>query len=273
MKKAFSTLACPELNFTEVVALAKRSGITAVELRLDRQNRICGLEGAYQMDIVRRLLRENGVSICDLATGISFHDYNPAMVDEMERCAALAKEVGTKALRIFIGASVGKRSEEVVRDYDGIARTLIEGADRVKPYGVELWIETHSNFSTGESLLPLLQMVNRDNVLVLWDVIHSVEWGESLEDTVQAIGQYIVHVHLKDGVKRSDPDRIHYELTALDQGDLDFAATARVLKSIDFNGYLSLEWEKQWHPELAALYADNDALLAAYDKLLEKYFA
>ncbi len=273
MKKAFSTLACMELNFTEIVALAKRSGMNAVELRLDRQNRICGLEGDYQMDIVRRLLRENGVSICDLATGVSIKSYDAAMLDELEKCAKLAKAVGVRALRIFVGASVGKRTEEVVREYEDIARAVREGADRVAPYGVELWIETHSNFSTGESLLPLMEAIDRKNVRVLWDVIHSVEWGESLEDTVRLIGSYIAHVHLKDGVRNEDEERIHYRLTALDRGELDFVGTASALKSIGYDGYLSLEWEKQWHPELAALYEDNDDLLAAYDALLEKYFA
>ena len=43
-----------------------------------------------------------------------------------------------------------------------------------------------------------------------------------------------------------------------------------LLKKAGYSGYLSLEWESAWHPELNSLYEDIPALLNAYNDYMDK---
>lgn len=269
MKSAFSTLGCPALTLEEVLAVAVRTGMEAVEIRLDKEDAMLGYT-LENVETVKRMIDESGVCICDLATGVSIQNYDAILVARMEKCAALAAAVGAKAIRVFTGGFT-KPNADFAEDEEGIARTLREGAEAIRKYGVQIWVETHSAYSTGATVAPLLAKVNDPNVRVIWDIMHSIEFGETPADTVRFLGDAIVHVHLKDG--KYVGDGLHYKLTALDEGDVDFDDIADVLSSIDFDGYLSLEWELMWHPELGECYRDTDALLEAYRSLLKKYFA
>ena len=263
MKTAFTTLACPELSLKELLDLASRNGMDAVEIRLGSGDTLCGYS-LEALDEAKALFDQSGVALSDLATGITIKDGDRAVLSRMEHCAKMAQRLGAVGIRIFLGRGAKYFTDPIDRDLDGVAAVLREGAELVAGYGVELWIETHSDYSTGAILREVLDRTNDSRVKVIWDVIHSVEWRESLEETVRLIGDSIVHIHLKDGTAPADPNRTAYDLCALGAGDLDICAIAKVLGRIGYDGYLSLEWELMWHPELAACYADTDALLGAY---------
>lgn len=268
MKSAFSTLGCPALTLAEVLAVGARTGMGAVEIRLDKEDKLCG----YTLETVgdaARMIDASGLKITDLATGVSFSGYDAAAVARMERCAALAAAVGARGIRVFVGSFIapgGVPGDDVA----DIARTLREGAAAARKHGVQIWVETHSAYSTGATVAPLLEAVNDPDVRVIWDIMHSIEFGESPAETVRLLGDAIVHVHLKDGSSAGDGK--HYRLTALGAGEVDFGEIAAALSSVHFDGYLSLEWELMWHPELGECYRDTDELLTAYRGLLEKYF-
>lgn len=268
MKSAFSTLGCPTLTLAEVLAVGARTGMDAVEIRLDKEDTLCGYTLETVGDAVR-MIDASGLKMTDLATGVSFSGYDVASVERMERCAALAAAVGAKGIRVFVGSFI-KPGDTPKDDAEGIARTLREGAEAVRKHGVQIWVETHSAYSTGATVAPLLEKVNDPDVRVIWDIMHSIEFGESPAETVRLLGDAIVHVHLKDG--RYAGEGKHFALTALGAGEVDFGEIAAALSSMRFDGYLSLEWELMWHPELGECYRDADELLTAYRGLLERYF-
>ena len=272
MKTAFTTLACPTLSFEELILLAERNGMDAVEIRLDSKERPCGLPDE-KLSEARAFAEAHGVQISDLATGISVKGWSEFELFRMALCAKRAAALGARGIRIFLGKGVKYFTDPIERDLDGVARTLRKGAEVVAEYGVELWVETHSDYSTGEVIADLLSRVDDARIRVIWDVIHSVEWKESPALTVALLGDRIVHVHLKDGTRPADPNLTAYDLCALGKGHLDFSEVRRVLDDIGYDGYLSLEWEAMWHPELSECYPSTDALLAAYKELLNQHFA
>lgn len=265
MKTAFTTLACPDLPLVELLELAKRNHVDAVEIRLGKDDTLCGYT-LEELDEARALIEDSGVALSDLACGISVCNGDRSVLPRMEHCARMAQKLGVVGLRVFLGKGVQYFTDPICRDLDGVAAVLAEGAELVGRYGAELWMETHSDYSTGAVIKEILDRVKDPRVRVIWDVIHSVEWREPLSETVRLIGDRIVHVHLKDGTAPKDPNRTAYDLCALGEGDIHFNEILKVLSSIGYNGYLSLEWELMWHPELARCYKDTDHLLAAYLK-------
>ena len=267
MKRTFSSLACMEASLPQLVDYALGAGYDTLEIRLDKQDNICGLsQDALPLD----LLKEKGVSILDLGTGVSITDYVPEKIAAANRCADLAAFVGAKGIRLFVGAHVQSLTEVPKQNIEGIIRAVNEIAAYAAPLGVEIWLEIHSWFSTGKNMKLILDHVTQKNVKLIWDVIHSVEFNETPEETMALVGDYVAHVHIKDGKRPQEPDKYRWQLTAHGEGELPTAQVLSLLKKAGYSGYLSLEWESAWHPELNSLYEDIPALLKAYNDYMDK---
>lgn len=267
MKRTFSSLACMEASFPELLDYAKGAGYDALEIRLDKQDNICGTS-KDALPLI--LMQEKGVKILDLGTGVGLQDYTPEKIERAKSNADLAAFVGAKAIRLFVGGGIKTIHDVSNHNLEGIVRAVKEISDYAKTVGVEVWLETHSYFSTGETMKQILDGVQDENVKVIWDVIHSVEFGETPEKTMEYIGDSIAHVHIKDGKKSPDPERIAWDLTAHGSGTLPIVQVLQLLKDAGYEGYLSLEWESAWHPELNAHYPDIPTLLAAYNRYLDE---
>lgn len=84
--------------------------------------------------------------------------------------------------------------------------------------GVTLLVETNGVYSDTARLRALLDRAPSDNVGALWDVHHPYRFaGESPEKTVQNLGMYIKHVHIKDSAVTADGS-VEYRL--MGEGDL-----------------------------------------------------
>ena len=60
---------------------------------------------------------------------------------------------------------------------------------------------------------------------------------------------WIAHVHVKDAT-RTDPEGTTWQLVLLGEGEVPVAEQLRVLRQRGYEGYISVEWEKKWHPEI-----------------------
>ena len=266
MKRTFSSLACMEATLPQLVEYAKGAGYDALEVRLDKQDLICGVPTE---ELPLELLKESGVRILDLGTGVSLVGYVPEMVERGKANADLAAYVGAKAIRLFVGGHVRTVHDVPNHDQEGIIRAVNEIAAYAETIGVEVWLELHSYYSTGKTMKDVLDGIRYNNVKVIWDVIHSVERLESPAETMAYVGEYIVHVHIKDGTRPADPDVLRWTLTAHGAGELPTAEVVSLLREAGYDGYLSLEWESAWHPELNVLYKDVPELLAAYNTYMD----
>lgn len=270
-KRCFSTLACVDAPIDAVVTYAKKHAMEGVEIRLDAAQTVCGtgLDGA---DGIRALFADAGVVITDLATGVNVTGLGDleAEMTKAEGCVKLAAAVGASAIRIFVGGHQPKLSVEPKEDMDAIVGFVRTLCDFAKDCGVAIWAETHSSHSTAASMKALSERVGRDNLAVIWDVLHSIEFHESPEDSVRLLnGGLLAHVHLKDARKPDDPDASQYIHTALGKGTFPLSKVLSLLDSVGYDGYLSLEYELPWRPELKGTYADTDAILDAYNAWID----
>jgi sugar phosphate isomerase/epimerase len=115
---------------------------------------------------------------------------------------------------------------------------------RAAQRGIRVLLETHDAFSSGAQVAELLDAVDEEGTGALWDLNHPFGMGESPAETARLIGRRTYHVHVKDG-KRSGG------YTLLGEGDVPLRELVGELHKAGYDGYLSLEWEKAWHPELA----------------------
>ncbi len=71
-------------------------------------------------------------------------------------------------------------------------------------------------------------------------------------------------MHIKDGINRHEPLWHDFPYTRLGEEDLPLYERLDLLKKAGYDGYLSLEWESAWRPELQKLPQDLDYMLGQY---------
>jgi len=95
----------------------------------------------------------------------------------------------------------------------------------------------------------LLNSLQSDSIGALWDIHHPFRYNnESPEQTLQNLGAYIKYVHVKDSVVIDG--KVSYRLVG--EGDLPFENVFLALRSINYEGYISLEWLKKYAPDLSS---------------------
>lgn len=249
MKLCFSTLGCPDWSWTRVVEAAPRMGYDGLEIR--------GIEGEMNLPKAKPFLPDNlgntmadlakrGLSIACLGASSYFHGANAEEnLKEAKAYVDLAARLRVRYVRVF-GDKIpdpAKRKQTLRQ----VAASLRELGEYAAPQGVRVLVETHGDFSRSRDLLEVLEDVDNPYVGVLWDVHHPYRFhGETLADTFAQLGKFIFHVHLKDSVATSDGFR--YCLPG--EGDVPLGEVVGLLRSAAYQGWLSFEWEKRWHPEL-----------------------
>jgi sugar phosphate isomerase/epimerase len=96
----------------------------------------------------------------------------------------------------------------------------------------------------------VLNQIGDPIVGALWDFLHPYRLGEAAQETAQQLNGHILHVHVKDGHRPEGQDT-EWKLALLGEGDVPTLEMLAALRTTGYAGWLSVEWEKKWHPELA----------------------
>ncbi|HKB89376.1 MAG TPA: TIM barrel protein, partial [Opitutaceae bacterium] len=116
----------------------------------------------------------------------------------------------------------------------------------------DLILETHDAFCDTRTVLELFDAAGAPMPLI-WDSHHTWKLGkEPLMATWSALRDSVKHVHYKDSI--SQPSARHpYTYVLPGDGEFPSQELFSLLSREGFAGPISLEWEKQWHPELPDL--------------------
>jgi len=248
MKIAFSTLACPGASWQDIYSMAKDIGFDGIEIR--------GL--ANDIFPAGASLTESGVAeIADKLKALNleipclssdcclkYADKKNENIERLTRYLELAAAFKTPFVRALADRDVhpdGEVSDDIVIEQ---LKTL---APLAQKHSVTLLIETNGVYSDTKRLAAVLENVASDYVGALWDMHHPYRVAnEPPETTVQNLGAYIKYVHIKDSV--IDAGKITYKL--MGEGDLPIDEMFLALSSVNYDGYISLEWVKRWAADL-----------------------
>ncbi len=246
MKISFSTLACPNYSWQDIISMATDLGFDGVEVREIDANLKTSPFSPDKIASTALEISKFKLEIPCLSTGccLKFTEKSEENIAEIKTYIDVAASVGTKLIRVL--ADLEPAPSGAVDD-----ALISEEIKKIVPYaeekGVTLLIETNGVYSDTKRLNALLNMVESDAVAALWDTHHTVRYGgETPEETLQNLGAYIKHVHVKDS--KMENDKVLYCL--MGEGDMPFGEIFDALRCINYEGFISLEWVKRWAPEL-----------------------
>jgi sugar phosphate isomerase/epimerase len=257
MKLAFSTLACPTWTIDTVARTAADLGYDAVELRLLDGRDIDPVSDQARVSSAVASCRAAGVDICAVDTTCTFNhadsEERMRQVTVLLRWIDLAAANRVRVLRVFAGSgdpSTGSVPANDATVMGWIVESLRRAAPAAAQAGVTIALETHDSFSSSERVAQALDAVDSPWIAALWDSHHPYRMGESNEQVVGVLDSRIAHVHVKDA-RRLEPNGSTWQLVPLGEGEVPVAGMLRLLRERGYEGYVSVEWEKRWHPELA----------------------
>ena len=198
----------------------------------------------------RRLVERKLVIPCfDSSCDISADDRG--MIEEVSSLICLAADMKCPYVSVCAKSNV----------HEVISRNLSELTVVAREHNVTILIKTKGIYSDTSLLRDLMNDFACDQLGALWDVHHTFrDNSETPAQSITNLGAYVRQVHMKD----SD-DAETYNL--IGEGNLPVRKVMEALSSIDYDGFISLEWKPEWMEDLT----DADVILPHFVNYMERF--
>jgi sugar phosphate isomerase/epimerase len=247
---AFSTLAFPATPLTRAASLGRDYGYQGIELRLIDGHLIDPSMPPAERAAVKQTVAQAGLPIVAVDTSIRLTDDNPG--PEISRFLELASDWEAPTIRVF-GGALSDNLEARKDQLKAAAQVLETAVARAEQTGVAIGLETHDSFSCAAQVAELLAMVDSPTIGAVWDSHHPHRMGETPAEVYHHLRDRLLLAQVKDArraAKAEEQDQDAWRLTLLGQGEVPVRQMLRLLHTGGYQGWISVEWEKHWHPEI-----------------------
>ena len=262
MKLSFSTKGWHGKSFDDFIKIAKELRFSGIELH-NVKNRLFTETGSVFDDnlstVTLRKLYENKITIpcidciCDPA------DYSQGedSYSEFLECVRIAKNLRIKNIRIH-----AKSHDD--NDITNVKSFLDKVMPLIEKEGITVLFETSGLFACTSKLRNLLEEYASDNLASLWDMYSTYFVANELaEETIENLGAYVKHIHVKDAVKTENGT----SYVLMGEGELPIKDMINALRSVNYDGFISLEWSPKWFEELD----DIEIILSQFENYISQF--
>ena len=204
----------------------------------------------YQTAATVRQLKEKKLSITCFDTSLDLSS-NESCIDRLKSLLEVARNTQVP----YVIACALSENEPLV----------LERIDELLPWceqlHVVLLLKTSGIYANTARLRKVLDHFASDYLAALWDIHHTYrDCHESGDTTIKNLGSYVSHVHLRD----SDDSGV-YQL--IGEGTLPIEDFIRALSSVNYDGFISLEWKPEWLEDLQ----DRDIIFAYFVNYMNQF--
>ena len=270
-KIAGHTMGTPEYTVCEAIELMHRIGADGIEIVV--QDDYCsGLPcdcDENTLSEVKQCAEKNGIQIICL-TPYNFYFNSLDETVRQREIAAIKKVIGycdylgAKYIRIYGGNLAAGDTEKLTERRAKLVESMRELGDAAAEKGVTLVIENHFNtmaVSAKESA-SLIEEIDHPAVRILYDQANlTFTENECYEEAIPVQQKYVKYIHVKDlvfkegvafsssNVAHSDESERNVYTRIVGEGVVPWPQILRAVKERGYDGWLSLEYERRWHPD------------------------
>ena len=254
MNLSFSTRGWGDLSWEEMLQEAVDMRFGGVEVyNLFKFPELTDRGGPFHTHKVAATIRQ----LRDLKLKIPCFDTSVDLSSDPEALEILKDmlETARNAQVPYVVACALQENEELVGE------TLEKLLPVAEAAGVTLLLKTSGIYADTARLRSMLESFASDWLGALWDMHHPYrDFGESADATIKNLGTYVKHVHLRDSDDNGD-----YQL--IGEGNMPIPDMIRALGSINYDGFISLEWKPEWMEDLQ----DREIIFPYYVNYMSRF--
>jgi len=164
--------------------------------------------------------------------------YREMRIEAMAKAVKFAKLIKTPSITTHAGFIPENPADPL---YEGTIEALKRVAKMCLDNGLGFWFETGQE--TPVTLLRAICDINTGNLGINLDPANLILYGKANPvDALDVFGKYVKGVHAKDGLYPTNPRELGQE-TPLGEGKVNFPVLIPKLKSLGFNGAITIERE------------------------------
>ncbi len=234
MKLSFSTRGWNDMSWSDILDNACEMHFSGIEIyNIFKAPEFVSKGGPfhkYSLMASFRDLSERNLTIPCFDSSLDLSEDNPEMIAEMQGMIGIASDMHCQ----YVCAFAKNGTVDMVKKNLAVLIPFAESKN------VTILIKTSGIYSDTALLRDLMNFFACDQLAVIWDVHHPYrDKGETPTQTITNLGAYIKHVHLRD----SD-DANTYNI--IGEGNFPIVDVMRALSSVDYDGFISLEWKPEW---------------------------
>ncbi len=263
MKLSFSTKGWHNSTFDDFCEVAQDLRFEGIELHNIYNRLFTDKDGAfhdYAAAATLRMLYEKKLQIPCLDTICDVADPKQAekAEEEISRCLEIASNLHIPHVRLHaVDASCADAVEQV---YALVSKMLPIAEDK----GVTLLMETSGVFANTGVLRDFLDRFACDHLAALWQLSAAHFYGgETPDKVIRNLGAYVRHVQFHDA--KMTENGMEYCLAG--EGDLPIEAIMLALRSVNYDGFISLVWNPEWCEELD----DMEIIFSQYVNFIKQF--
>lgn len=271
-KIAGHTMGTPEYTVLEALKLFHDIGLDGAEIVV-QDNYHSGIPVSCPEEMLRQIKKtadELGLEIVALTPYNSrFNDLDASVREaeeaDIRRCIEAAEYLGAKYIRIYGGNFAADDTDPDGKKREALVQSMRRLGDAAQAHNVKLVIENHFNTMTvsAKQSISLSREINHPAVGILYDQANLTFTGqEDYQTAIPLQMEKVYYMHVKDlkfkenqtGFVSSDVSHPKEEernvyTRIVGEGEMDWPGILRMVKEYGYDGWLSLEYERRWHPD------------------------
>lgn len=271
-KIAGHTMGTPEYTVQEALELFHKIGLDGAEIVVQDDYR-CGIPtdcGEETLAVLKETAQKLGIQI------IALTPYNSRFnsLDEKVRLAEMegirkvigyAKYLGARYIRIYAGNFAAGDQDPEGKMLEKLVESMQVLGEEAKREGVVLVMENHFNTMTVSAAqsIEAARRIGHPNVGILYDQANlAFTLQEDYQTAIPLQMEKVAYVHVKDlqfkegnlpfvsdQVSHPKEEERNVVTRIVGQGDLDWMGILQMMHDYGYEGWLSLEYERRWHPD------------------------
>ena len=239
MKLSFSIKNWNDISWSEFCDVAENTRMSGIEIYDVGSELFKGKGSPTNPELAaasRRSLVSKGLQIACVTTSGDFtgQDY----IREFSQSLLVAANLGSEFVAVHTENDDAGLARECIR-------SLLKMAEETD---ITILLETTGPYADTGRVRDLLNYFADDRLAAVWDMYSTCVFGkEDAEQTITNLGAYVRHVHIHDF--RGEGESVKPELFA--EGQLPLPDLMNALRSVNYDGFISLLWDPDWVPEIS----------------------
>ncbi len=271
-KIAGHTMGTPEYTVLEALELFKKIGLDGAEIVVqdDYKSGLPTECTQEQLDEVKKKAEELGIRIIALTPYNSkFNSLDEEIrhqeMNSLRKVIGYAQYLGAEYIRIYAGNYAGNETDPDDNKWAKLIESMKELGDDAQKAGVTLVMENHFNTMTvsAKQSMDAAIAIDHPAVGILYDQANlTFTLQEDYETALEIQSSKVRYVHTKDLEFKAgntafvsdevshpkEEDRNVYT-RIIGEGTVPWPQILKLLRDKGYEGWLSMEYERRWHPD------------------------